>query len=183
MHGRNLFPDEHSRVQGSGHRLHGGDDPRRPCAHGGTGPSAWVSKPSYFADRYTRDPLFLFRIFHYPPASSDAAAHSEWGVGEHTDYGMLTSPAAGRDWWVAGEGEGALDGCPAIDRVPGLQCRGHARSIDRWPLSLHPPPCAQTRRSWSPVLPVLLRPELQRPDRADRSPRHVVVDDAGSALG
>jgi isopenicillin N synthase-like dioxygenase len=43
---------------------------------------------SYFADRYTADPLILFRIFNYPPAASmpDAA----WGVGEHTDYGLLT---------------------------------------------------------------------------------------------
>ena len=30
----------------------------------------------------------LFRIFHYPPAG-DADA-DEWGVGEHTDYGLLT---------------------------------------------------------------------------------------------
>jgi isopenicillin N synthase-like dioxygenase len=42
----------------------------------------------YFASRYTADPLILFRIFNYP-----APAHStvgEWGVGEHTDYGLLT---------------------------------------------------------------------------------------------
>lgn len=43
---------------------------------------------SYFADRYTKDPLILFRIFNYPPKSSLPA--SEWGVGEHTDYGILT---------------------------------------------------------------------------------------------
>ncbi|MDZ8186953.1 MAG: 2-oxoglutarate and iron-dependent oxygenase domain-containing protein [Nostoc sp. ChiSLP02] len=43
---------------------------------------------SYFADRYTKDPLILFRIFNYPPNSS--LSKSEWGVGEHTDYGVLT---------------------------------------------------------------------------------------------
>ncbi|MBD2446497.1 isopenicillin N synthase family oxygenase [Nostoc sp. FACHB-152] len=43
---------------------------------------------SYFADRYTKDPLILFRIFNYPPNSS--SSESEWGVGEHTDYGVLT---------------------------------------------------------------------------------------------
>ena len=32
----------------------------------------------------TADPLVLFRIFHYPPGESG------WGVGEHTDYGLLT---------------------------------------------------------------------------------------------
>jgi isopenicillin N synthase-like dioxygenase len=40
----------------------------------------------YFLDRYTRDPTVLFRIFNYPPA--DAA--EDLGVGEHTDYGLLT---------------------------------------------------------------------------------------------
>lgn len=40
---------------------------------------------SYFADRYTADPLTLFRIFNYP-----ANKESGWGVGEHTDYGILT---------------------------------------------------------------------------------------------
>jgi isopenicillin N synthase-like dioxygenase len=42
----------------------------------------------YFAAGYTAEPTVLFRIFRYPPATSDAAAG--WGVGEHTDYGLLT---------------------------------------------------------------------------------------------
>ena len=41
---------------------------------------------SYFSARYTADPLVLFRIFHYPAA----APNESWGVGEHTDYGVLT---------------------------------------------------------------------------------------------
>ncbi len=41
---------------------------------------------SYFANHGTREPLQLFRIFNYPPPS-----HQDlWGVGEHTDYGLLT---------------------------------------------------------------------------------------------
>jgi isopenicillin N synthase-like dioxygenase len=45
---------------------------------------------SYFAERYTREPLTLFRIFNYPgdPAARDQ--EPRWGVGEHTDYGLLT---------------------------------------------------------------------------------------------
>jgi polar amino acid transport system ATP-binding protein len=42
----------------------------------------------YFLERYTRHPTVLFRIFNYPP--STAGAHDELGVGEHTDYGLLT---------------------------------------------------------------------------------------------
>jgi isopenicillin N synthase-like dioxygenase len=40
----------------------------------------------YFLERYTRDPTVLFRIFNYPPAQSA----DDLGVGEHTDYGLLT---------------------------------------------------------------------------------------------
>jgi isopenicillin N synthase-like dioxygenase len=40
----------------------------------------------YFADHGTREPLTLFRIFNYPPPADP----SLWGVGEHTDYGLLT---------------------------------------------------------------------------------------------
>src|SRR3954463_3580893 len=41
---------------------------------------------SYFADRITGEPLTLFRIFNYPPPADPTL----WGVGEHTDYGLLT---------------------------------------------------------------------------------------------
>jgi isopenicillin N synthase-like dioxygenase len=44
----------------------------------------------YFRQHYyAGDPLILFRIFNYP--HSDAGqGESAWGVGEHTDYGLLT---------------------------------------------------------------------------------------------
>ncbi|MGV8996567.1 MAG: isopenicillin N synthase family dioxygenase [Parvibaculaceae bacterium] len=41
----------------------------------------------YFADHYTADPTILFRVFHYPPSPK---GDEGWGVGEHTDYGLLT---------------------------------------------------------------------------------------------
>lgn len=54
----------------------------------------------YFARHYTADPTVLFRIFHYPatdkpglPATSAPISDhpsDAWGVGEHTDYGLLT---------------------------------------------------------------------------------------------
>lgn len=40
----------------------------------------------YFRRTYTAQPTILFRIFHYPAAHAAAG----WGVGEHTDYGLLT---------------------------------------------------------------------------------------------
>jgi len=63
---------------------------------------------NYFAQHYTADPLILFRIFNYP--SRPTPAPVRWGVGEHTDYGLLTllrqDDVGGlevktRDGWVA----------------------------------------------------------------------------------
>jgi isopenicillin N synthase-like dioxygenase len=44
----------------------------------------------YFEQRYYQDPLILFRIFHYPQSAAGRAGEPAWGVGEHTDYGLLT---------------------------------------------------------------------------------------------
>ncbi len=44
-------------------------------------------KFEYIYDHYTKDPTLLFRIFHYP---FDKNVNLDWGVGEHTDYGLLT---------------------------------------------------------------------------------------------
>jgi polar amino acid transport system ATP-binding protein len=43
------------------------------AAHGGTG-----------------DPLILLRLFNYPSRPVPAGTPAQWGVGEHTDYGLLT---------------------------------------------------------------------------------------------
>ena len=88
MHGPNLFPADPPGLRDTvleymqaltflGHRLM-------------EGLSLSLGLPAtFFADRYTRDPLTLFRIFHYPPEPPGDAA-MPWGVGEHTDYGVLT---------------------------------------------------------------------------------------------
>ena len=44
----------------------------------------------YFATRYTADPLVLFRIFLYPSRPVPEGVDARHGVGEHTDYGLLT---------------------------------------------------------------------------------------------
>jgi len=85
MHGPNLFPDASpalralvleymARMTQLGHRLVEGIA------------LSLALESSYFADRYTAEPLTLFRIFNYPPLRDP----SRWSVGEHTDYGLLT---------------------------------------------------------------------------------------------
>jgi isopenicillin N synthase-like dioxygenase len=39
----------------------------------------------YFRRTYTAQPTLLFRVFEYPAGDDEI-----WGVGEHTDYGLLT---------------------------------------------------------------------------------------------
>jgi isopenicillin N synthase-like dioxygenase len=39
----------------------------------------------WFEQHVTDEPTMLLRIFHYPPGDDTG-----WGVGEHTDYGLLT---------------------------------------------------------------------------------------------
>jgi isopenicillin N synthase-like dioxygenase len=41
----------------------------------------------WFDRELTADPVVLFRMFHYPALPAGEPA---WGVGEHTDYGLLT---------------------------------------------------------------------------------------------
>lgn len=70
-------------------------------------------EPDYFRARYTAHPTLLFRVFEYPPGDGE-----EWGVGEHTDYGLLTLLAqdahgglqvkTARGWMDAPPIEGAL---------------------------------------------------------------------------
>jgi isopenicillin N synthase-like dioxygenase len=85
MHGANLFPDAPqgfrecvleymSALTEVGHRLMAGIA------------LSLDLHESYFAERITGEPLTLFRIFNYPVPVDP----SSWGVGEHTDYGLLT---------------------------------------------------------------------------------------------
>lgn len=87
MHGANLFPGNSPRLReavlayidaltGLGHRLMRGISMSLGLDAG------------YFHDHYTANPVTLFRIFHYPAQATPRA--DEWGVGEHTDYGVLT---------------------------------------------------------------------------------------------
>jgi isopenicillin N synthase-like dioxygenase len=67
--------------------------------------------PDWFSRELTADPTILFRIFCYPPTPDHDA--DEWGVREHTDYGLLT---------IVGQ-----------DEVGGLQVRSTRGWIDAPP--------------------------------------------------
>lgn len=113
----------------------------------------------YFHDRYTAAPTILFRIFHYPATPPADGRDYAFGVGEHTDYGLLTLLAQddngglqikGRDgvWFDAPPIPGTLV-CNIGDMLDRLT-RGHYRSAphrvintsgnDRlsWPLFFDP---------------------------------------------
>jgi isopenicillin N synthase-like dioxygenase len=85
MHGPNLFPDTPAGLRDCvleymtvmtrlGHRL-----------MAGLALSLGLDE-AYFERDCTREPLTLFRVFNYPAAANPES----WGVGEHTDYGLLT---------------------------------------------------------------------------------------------
>lgn len=88
MHGKNLFPDlpgfratvlEYiEALTQLGHAL------MRGIAQ------SLALDEDYFDTRYTHDLLVLFRIFRYPPLRLARTTDERWGVGEHTDYGLLT---------------------------------------------------------------------------------------------
>ncbi|MET0334514.1 MAG: 2-oxoglutarate and iron-dependent oxygenase domain-containing protein [Rhizobacter sp.] len=44
----------------------------------------------YFIEHGTADPLLLLRLFNYPSRPVPDGSAAQWGVGEHTDYGLLT---------------------------------------------------------------------------------------------
>ena len=89
LHGRNLFPEN---MPGFKKTILEYMDALRQLGHQlmeGLALSLGL-EPSYFAEHYTADPLCLFRIFHYPYSEASQEAETQWGVGEHTDYGVLT---------------------------------------------------------------------------------------------
>ncbi|HEX6903869.1 MAG TPA: 2-oxoglutarate and iron-dependent oxygenase domain-containing protein [Thermoanaerobaculia bacterium] len=85
LHGPNLFPHEPAGLREAVLDYMAALTRLGHCLMAGLALSLDLEE-SYFADRYTGEPLTLFRIFNYPPP----AAPELWGVGEHTDYGLLT---------------------------------------------------------------------------------------------
>lgn len=90
IHGSNLFP----RIDGFRHTVLQYMEAQTQLGHAlmrGIALSLGLEE-DYFSTRYTGEPLILFRIFNYPfvPPINGGDEQEHWGVGEHTDYGVLT---------------------------------------------------------------------------------------------
>ena len=86
LHGANLFPERPSRLRDLVLDYIGSMTALGQQVLEGVALGLGLSR-TWFRDNLTADPVVLFRIFHYPPV---AAVSDDWGVGEHTDYGLLT---------------------------------------------------------------------------------------------
>ncbi len=84
LHGANQFPDSVPELQPAVTTFMRDAEASAHAIMGGIALSLGLDA-QYFRQTYTAHPTLLFRIFHYP--ASDAEG---WGVGEHTDYGLLT---------------------------------------------------------------------------------------------
>jgi isopenicillin N synthase-like dioxygenase len=86
LHGANLFPRQVPRLRGLVLSYLDTLTSLAQAVLAGVALSLGL-EAGYFATGYTADPTILFRIFRYPPVAPRAGG---WGVGEHTDYGLLT---------------------------------------------------------------------------------------------
>jgi len=90
MHGANLWPTELPGLKAAATTYMTGATRAAAALMEGVSLSLGLDA-QYFARAYTGEPTVLFRIFHYPASgSTDVDWSRSWGVGEHTDYGLLT---------------------------------------------------------------------------------------------
>ncbi|MFT3696765.1 MAG: 2OG-Fe(II) oxygenase family protein [Kofleriaceae bacterium] len=190
MHGQNLFPDGMREVviaymhaiEAVGQRV------LRGLAR------ALDLSADYFATHLTRRPTNLFRIFHYP-----AGDDRTWGVGEHTDYGLLTLLAQDDrgglevktpDGWIAApplRGTLVCNLGDMLDRLTGGRFRSTPHRVRNvsgasrysWPFFLDPAFDAEVR----PLPSALVRPvELDAAERWDRASVHSLRGTYGDYL-
>ena len=96
MHGANLWPADLPGLRAAVEAYMGAATRAAAALMEGVSESLGLDA-GYFAWRYTGEPTVLFRIFHYPATGApDVDWSQSWGVGEHTDYGLLTLLAQDR---------------------------------------------------------------------------------------
>ncbi|MFM8410423.1 MAG: isopenicillin N synthase family dioxygenase, partial [Alphaproteobacteria bacterium] len=88
LHGPNLFPAAQPELRGAVLDWMAALEPVAQALLRGVTTGLGLDE-DVFRARWTSEPLVLFRVFHYPAATRDAERRA-WGVGEHTDYGLLT---------------------------------------------------------------------------------------------
>jgi isopenicillin N synthase-like dioxygenase len=86
LHGRNLFPARVPELRDAVLAYLDALTGVAQAVLSGVAVSLGLAR-DHFATGWTANPTILFRIFHYPPSPPDS---DDWGVGEHTDYGLLT---------------------------------------------------------------------------------------------
>jgi isopenicillin N synthase-like dioxygenase len=115
MHGPNLWPKETPQLRAAASAYMAGATAAAAKLMEGVSLSLGLDD-GYFAREYTGEPTVLFRIFHYPAARPDAARYARsWGVGEHTDYGLLTLLAQDRNGGLQVKAPGGWIAAPPID--------------------------------------------------------------------
>jgi isopenicillin N synthase-like dioxygenase len=190
LHGPNLFPDRPPELRSTvlscldsftalGHRL------MRGIALGLGLDGDWFDR------ELTHDPTILFRIFHYPPVTAGETVDG-WGVGEHTDYGLLTilvQDASGglelrtRDGWIAVPADPDALVCnlgDMLDRMTGGRYRSTPHRVRSpagagrisCPFFFDPGWDARVR----PILPPAVSTEADAADRWDHASVHDAFD-------
>jgi isopenicillin N synthase-like dioxygenase len=86
LHGRNLFPAQVPELREAVLAYLDALAGVAQAVLSGVAVSLGLAR-DHFATGWTANPTILFRIFHYPPSPPGS---DDWGVGEHTDYGLLT---------------------------------------------------------------------------------------------
>jgi isopenicillin N synthase-like dioxygenase len=91
LHGPNLFPDRPVELRATVLAWMDRLTTLAAAVMGGIALGLGLDR-DFFARRVTADPTILFRIFRYPaaPVGAGDTTGPVWGVGEHTDYGLLT---------------------------------------------------------------------------------------------
>jgi len=110
LHGANLWPAEVPELRPAVEAYMGAAAKAGHALMRGMALSLGLEE-DYFDHTYTAEPTILFRIFHYPASVPEHLQSPDaWGVGEHSDYGLLTLLAQDRhgglqvktpDGWIA----------------------------------------------------------------------------------
>lgn len=150
--------------------------------------------PDFFALGLTAEPTPLFRIFRYP--SQPVGDTSTWGVGEHTDYGLLTLLATdgtpglevkSHGEWIAAPADADLVICnlgDMLDRLTGGRYRSNPHRVrnhagaDRYSLPFFLDP------GWdASIEPLELNDDWQQPADANERWDRADLRDIGGVYG